>query len=83
MKIENHGSFCNIYRNGGIAFGTKEYSIAKSKLSEYNFDIDSKVPLFAAAMKKGHATLCLDPVVEFLFPDDREDIRKEVMEAVK
>lgn len=83
MKIENHGSFCNIYRNGGIAFGTKEYSIAKSKLLEKGFDLDEKAPLFAAALKQGIATLALDPIVEFLFPEDREDIRNEVMEAVK
>lgn len=82
MKIENHGSFCNIYRNGGISFGTKEYSIAKEKLAKHSFDIDAKTPLFAQAMKNGEATLQLDPVIEFLFPEERDDILKEVKAAV-
>lgn len=83
MKIEDHGSFCNIYRDGGVAFGTKQYSVAKEKLTKYNFDIDTKTPLFAQAMKDGTATLVLNPVVEFLFPEDREDIDKEVRAAVR
>lgn len=80
-SIENHGSFCNIYQNGGIAFGTKDYGTAKSKLKEYDFDIDT-LPLFVQGLKDGTCTLKLNPVVEFLYPESREDIKSELLSNV-
>lgn len=51
MSIENHGSFCNIYGNGGISFGTAERSMAETKIREAGGD-PSKYPLFLAEMEK-------------------------------
>jgi hypothetical protein len=83
VKIENHGSFCNIYENGGISFGTQDYDIAKDKLKKH-IDIDTKLPLWSLEMKKGNKNfaLKLEPRIEFIFDEDRKDIEKELLANV-
>lgn len=84
MKIENYGSFCNIYSsNGGMSFGTIEPSIAREKIKEFGGNPDN-YPMFLKKMSeqdKSSPTFILqtNPICMFLFDTEKyPDIKKEV-----
>lgn len=83
MRIENHGSFCNIYGKG-IAFGTCEKAIAIEKIKAAGGNPE-KYPLFLEALDKqdkknpGFAFQC-DPVCMFIFDTDKYP---EILEEVR
>ena len=62
MKIENHGSFCNIWGEG-ISFGTCEKSVAIEKIKEAGGNPE-KYPLFLEALDKQNKD---DPEFAFQF----------------
>lgn len=82
MKIENHGSFCNIYGKG-IAFGTCEKSIAIQKIKEAGGNPE-KYSLFLDALEKQDKSnpefaLQCDPCYMFIFDTDKYP---EILEEV-
>lgn len=86
MRIENHGSFCNIYgNNGGISFGTCERNIAEEKIKDAGGD-PSKYPLFLKAMEnqdKNNPQFALqtDPCYMCIFDTEKyPEIVKEMSE---
>lgn len=82
MRIENHGSFCNIWGKG-ISFGTCEKSIAIEKIKEAGGNPE-KYPLFLEALDNQDKddpefAFQFDPTCMFIFDTDKyPEIVKEV-----
>lgn len=83
MKIENHGSFCNIYSNDGMSFGTCVADIAVKEIEKAGGDPE-KYPKFIEEMRKQDQNnpnfiFKINPCCEFLFETDKyPEIFREV-----
>lgn len=83
MRIENYGSFCNIWGEG-LSFGTCEKSIAIEKIKKAGGDPE-KYRLFLEALDKQDKNspefaFQFDPTCMFIFDTDKYP---EIVEEVR